>query len=233
MFRHLIFHLNSLADPLLLRAHYQLGLAKIMQQRYGQPQQFWVDIQTQIFADWDSYHADLNYSGEDGMADMREGRFRLTCALFRLAKIPEPPKQEITQLADDLIAQAPKCADALGQDSIDLLLMLHKQGYFLSIISYYPEQQVQAILCGADIEEKISYVIGANTFEQFDMNSRYFMSLVNHLRCQPPECIYIDNQDEVIEAAAQLGMKTLYVKYCSTSQFTASCPQFADNLSQK
>lgn len=206
-FKYIIFHLNILANPELLRSHYQNGLAEIMQQSYGQSQQFWLDIQTQVFADWDSYHADLNYSGDDGMADMREGRFRVTRALFRLAKLPEPSTQEMTQLAENLMTQAPKNGDALFHDSHDALNWLAEQNYSLTIVSYYPEKQVQAILCGAQIEHEISQFIGADTFEQFDMNKRYFEYLVNKLKSQPSECLYVDNQANVIESAAQSGMK--------------------------
>ena len=93
MLRHVIFHLNILVDPAFFRAHYQIDLADIMHSRYGKSQQFWIDIQERIFADWASYHADLNYNATDGVADMCESPYHVTRTLFRLAQISEPSKQ--------------------------------------------------------------------------------------------------------------------------------------------
>lgn len=212
MLKHVIFHLNVLADPALLCAHYQTGLADIMQRRYGKSRQFWINIQAQIFADWASYHADLNYSADEGMNDILEGRFRVTRALFRLAQIPEPPKQEITQVAEYLISQAPKYGDALFHDSHDLLSWLLDKNISIAIVSYYPEIQLRAILCGAQLEEKISYLIGSDSFEQFEMDNRYFEYLLNKLKSRASECLYVDNQTTVIEIATRLQMKTLQLE---------------------
>lgn len=211
-FKFVIFHLNILADPALFCAHYQCGLAEIMQQRYGQSQQFWMDIQAQIFDDWNSFHADLNYSGDDAMADMCEGRFRVTRALFRLAKYPEPSKQEITRLADDLISQAPVFGDALFPDSRDILNWLHERDHTIAIVSYYPEQQLRAILCGAQIDRKIAHAAGADSFEHYDMNRRYFEYLLNKLKCRPSECLYVDKDNSTLLSAAQCGLETLQVE---------------------
>lgn len=209
MLKHIIFHLNILADPILLRRHYQHGLAKIMQNRYGKTEQFWADIQEQIFADWASYHADLNYSSDDGMRDMREGRFRVTRALFRLAGIPEPSKQEITQLAEDLISEAPKYGDAFSHGTKDLLAWLNEKNLSITLISYYPEIQLRAILSGGQLDKYTGFAIGADTFEQYEMDRRYFEYLLNKLHAQAPECLYVDNQETMLTVAEKIGMKIL------------------------
>lgn len=212
MLRHLIFHLNILADPALLRAYYRLGLSNIMQARYGNSQQFWSDIQQVIFEDWESYHADLNYSGDEGVSDMREGQFRVTRALFRLAQIPEPPKEEITQLADDLIAQSPKYGDAFFPVSHDILTYLQKKSISTVILSYYPEKQIRAILSGAYIADKITLVIGADTFEHYEMDTAYFEYLLNKLQSLPHDCLYVDKQTQVLATAQGLSIKILPIQ---------------------
>ena len=55
-----------------------------------------------MVADWDSYYTDLDLSGSDGIADMWEGIFRTTRALFRLTGIPEPAHEELIALSREL-----------------------------------------------------------------------------------------------------------------------------------
>lgn len=210
MLKHVIFHLNILANPILLRRYYQHGLAKIMHTRYGKTEPFWANIQEQIFGDWASYHADLNYSGDESMRDMREGRFRVTRALFRLAAIPEPPKQEITQLAEDLISEAPKYGDAFWDGTKDLLAWLNEKNLSITLICYYPEIQLRAILSGGQLDKTTDFAIGADTFEQYEMDRHYFEYLLNKLNAQAPECLYVDNQRTNLGVGEKMGMKTLY-----------------------
>jgi FMN phosphatase YigB (HAD superfamily) len=44
------------------------------------------------------------------------------------------------------------------------------------------------------------------------MNRSYFEHLVNHLKAKPEDCIYVDEQAQVLEAAAKLGMKIFSVE---------------------
>ncbi|MEO8395909.1 MAG: hypothetical protein ABI700_23135, partial [Chloroflexota bacterium] len=81
---HVFFEVPGvLVDRAALRRGYRANLGRIMAERYEGSAVEWCAAYDCILADWDSYYADLNLSGDDGIADMREGQYRTTRALFR------------------------------------------------------------------------------------------------------------------------------------------------------
>jgi FMN phosphatase YigB (HAD superfamily) len=199
----LIFHLNSLVDSTKIRVHSQIGIAHFMSENYGSDGK-WFEAYSKIVNDWASYHSDLNFSGEDGMAHMREARFRIMRALFRLAGKPEPSQDMIHALADEALKI--KWPNLFGEFIHSALKNLGKQ-HKISLVSYFPQVQLEAIVEAENLQETIVSCIGADTFEQYEMNQRYFEMLLRHLKAKPEECIYIDKQKQVLEAASQMGLK--------------------------
>jgi hypothetical protein len=198
--KHLIFHLNILADPAMIRALIQEGTARMLGEIYGD-EQAWFSAYSKVLGDWNSYHADLNFSGEDGMADMREARFRIMRALFRIRGIAELSQDEIHALADKALRAID--GDVFFHDSHDLLNELGEK-YSISLVSYLPQAQVETMAKVA----KVHHCFGADTFEQYEMNQRYFEMLLIRLKAKPEDCIYIDKQAQVLETASKLGVKT-------------------------
>lgn len=203
---HLIFHLNILADPAMIRFHAQYGIAELLAETYGN-RPAWYRAYGQILADWDSYHADLNFSGEEGMGDMREARFRVMRALFRIVGIAEPSQEEIHALADKALTI--RWGDVFGHYGVRVLALAEQ--YEISLVSYFPQIQLEAI-AGSRRENQISHCFGADTFEQYEMNRHYFEMLLLSLKAKPEDCLYIDKQTQVLEAASQLGIKTFLVE---------------------
>jgi hypothetical protein len=202
----LIFHLNILANPAMIQTQMHIELSRMLAERFG-GERAWFDAYTQILTDWDSYHADLNFSGDDGMADMREARFRVIRAMFRIVGIAEPSQDQIHALADEAISTIPLKFDFFGHYSKPLILDLASQ-YHVTIVSYFPEVQLVAMTKNLNIQHRI----GADTFEQYEMNQRYFEMLLTRLNAKPEDCILIDRQAQVLEAASQRGMKTFSVE---------------------
>ncbi len=99
-----------------------------------------------VVADWDSYYADLNLSGDDGIADMWEGIFRTTRALFRLTGIPEPDKSELIALSRELPGLAAEGSDVLYPEVPEVLAELDDAGLLLGVISHAPTNQIRAVL---------------------------------------------------------------------------------------
>jgi FMN phosphatase YigB (HAD superfamily) len=207
---HLIFHLNVLADPASIRALTLRGMAQFLGKIYGNETK-WYDAFLKIFGDWNSYHADLNFSGEDGMADMREARFRIMRALFRLAGIAEPSQEEIHRLADESLTKAHREGDIFFHDSIGVIDILSEK-HSLTLVSYFPQAQLEAMVKASGVHHLIKHFIGADSFEQYEMNRRYFEMLLNHLKAKPEECLYIDKQSKVLEVASQVGLKIFAVE---------------------
>ncbi|MEL6310616.1 MAG: hypothetical protein AAFQ52_20940, partial [Chloroflexota bacterium] len=208
---HVIIYLNALLDAQRYRNNYAKGVARIMSARYGGEQADWLIIQHNIFADWASYHADLNYSGEDGMADIREGQFRVTRALFRLANIKEPSKAEITSLAQTLVREAPRTGnnfDMPAQQFLQTLTMLPAVN--ITVTAYFCEAQARAIL-DASGHTGIS-VIGADTFQHYEMDAHYFRYLHQHLQPKHGSCIYLDTRTDTLHHAQIAGFSTYQIK---------------------
>lgn len=201
--KHLIFHLNILADPAMIRAQMQIGTARMLGEIYGD-EEAWFSAYGKVLADWHSYHADLNFSGDDGMADMREARFRIMRALFRITGKPEPSQDEIHALADKALTGIQ--GDVFVHDSHDVLSH-YAENYFITLVSYLPQAQLETIAKVA----RVHHCIGADTFEQYEMNRRYFEMLLTHLKAKPEQCVYVDKQAQVLEAASQLNIKIFFV----------------------
>src|SRR5687767_2817663 len=124
--KHLIFHLNVYCIDGMISFYYRQNLSQMLSEIYGD-RSAWFSAYDKVLADWDSYHADLNFSGDDGMADMREARFRIMRALFRIVGKPEPNQDEIHRLADKSIEMSYLTGDIFYHESHDLLPPLPDQ----------------------------------------------------------------------------------------------------------
>ncbi|MEL6524866.1 MAG: hypothetical protein AAFQ07_04060 [Chloroflexota bacterium] len=209
---HVIIYLNALLDAQRYRNNYANGVARIMSARYGGEHADWLTIQQNIFADWASYHADLNYSGEDGMADMREGQFRVTRALFRLANICEPSKAEITSLAQTLVSEAPLADthfDIPAQYFLQTLTM--SPAVNITVTAYFCEAQARAILNTSGHTDIA--VIGADTFQHYEMDTHYFRCLHQHLKPNSLDNkrIYLDTRTDTLHHAQIAGFSTYQI----------------------
>lgn len=204
--RHVVIYLNTLLDTKRYRANFADGVARIMRERYGGKHASWLAVQQIIFADWASYHADLNYSGDDGMADIREGQFRVTRALFRLSNTPEPVKADITALAQTLISEAPCTGDSFTASAQHFLQVLStRSNVKMTVTSYFCTAQIRAIL-EASGHPHIA-VIGADTFEHYEMDAHYFRCLQQYLQpnTQASKRIYFDTRADTLKHAQSAG----------------------------
>jgi FMN phosphatase YigB (HAD superfamily) len=122
-------------------------------------------------------------------------------ALFRIRGIAELSQDEIHALADKALRAID--GDVFFHDSHDVLNDFAEK-YSITLVSYLPEAQLEAMARVAGIH----HCFGADTFEQYEMNPRYFEMLLIRLKARPEDCIYIDKQAQVLEAASKLGVKT-------------------------
>lgn len=204
---HLVIYLGALLNPQKYRASYSHGVARTMTGRYGGDFDDWVTIQQNIFTDWASYHADLNYSGQDGSADMREGEFRVTRALFRLGDIPEPDKKTIAALGHEIASQAPRTAPCFDDPAVRFLRQLAQAPRMhCTVTAYFKAAQTAAILASAYIAHQGFICVGPDTVSQYEMNAQYFQYLYKQSAHQNP--IYLDKHADVLALAATTGFRT-------------------------
>src|SRR5690348_13881004 len=119
---HIFFDLHgTLADGAKVHVFYSTRLGQILSPRYGGVPDAWAQANRTVLADWVSYFVDLDLEGDHGLADMWEGYFRTTRAMFRLVGVPEPPHDELVQLSRELPGLAVEGCDALYPEVRDVL----------------------------------------------------------------------------------------------------------------
>ena len=199
--------IGLLVDGSKIRQSFRENVAQVMSERYGKSRDVWKVADEQIVADWASYHADLNFSGEDGIDDIHEALFRVTRALFTIAKVPEPPKPEITALASELISTP--CKNVFLPDVLPALEKCRKNGYSIGTFSYLLEKQVRAIT--AEIPD-VEHIIGADTLNHYEHDLMFFRKLIAHLKTSPDKINVVTNSPQTLAVASQAGMTILPVR---------------------
>jgi FMN phosphatase YigB (HAD superfamily) len=226
---HIFFDLHGvLIDSKRMAQNYRRGLGQIMAVRYGQASEVWEEVHNRIAMDWDNYFADLNLSGDDAIRDLKEGWIRVTRALFRLAKVTEPDKDEIAALSQELPATAPACGDALYEDAHIAVKQLHSQGYQLGVVTHALAGQAQAALKGANVLDCfIAPIVGMDTVEQFDKDHMYFIKTAHRAKVEPAHCLVVDTNEAALAGAKSAGMQ-----FIRLSRDAAASDKVITNLKQ-
>jgi FMN phosphatase YigB (HAD superfamily) len=209
---HIFFDLHVLIDSKRMLQNHRRGVGQIMAQRYGKAPEIWETAHRQIAADWDSYFADLNLSGDDMLRDLKEGWLRVTRALFRLAQVTEPAKGEIVTLSMELPANAPAYGDALYEDARFAVNQLHEKGFRLGVVTHALVGQVQAALRGANMLDCFTApIVGADTVGQFDKDKIFFIKVGSLAQVAAAQCLIVDNSEQALIGAKAAGMVTVRV----------------------
>lgn len=194
-----------------MRRCYQHNMAQIMSARYGQSPAFWQAVDQKIVSDWASYHADLNFSGDEGIADMHEALFRVTRALFTIANMPEPPKPDITALSQDFISVP--CDDSIVLPDVRATLAkYHEVGHRLATFAHLLNRQLKAITAPLPM---IRQHIGADTLNHYEHDTQFFVKVAHYLKTSPENIAVITQRPATSDKASQSGFKTVLVRQSS------------------
>lgn len=203
MIRYGLIDLVHLTDGARLVEIYARGVQASLTREYGDAP--WARAYRQIAADWASYFADLDYGGEEGMADMREGYYRVARALFTLTRQPEPEQPQLTALARTLAQRAPTYGDAFtetGREHIETTRLT------LIALSYHWGDHARAIIAGAGLNARFQAVVGADTVERYTRDTRYFQLVCQHCTLEPAQCLLIEPDARIRQSAARIGIHT-------------------------
>jgi FMN phosphatase YigB (HAD superfamily) len=206
---HIFFELHGvLIDSKRMAQNYRRGLGQIMAARYGQSPEIWEKAHNSIVGDWDSYFADLNLSGDDAMRDLQEGWIRVTRALFRLAKVTEPDKDELALLSLELPTTA--CGDALYDDARSAVKQLYSKGYQLGVVTHALAGQALAALKGANMLDYFTApIVGMDTVEQFDKDRMFFIKTAHLAKVEAVQCLLVDTNEDALAGAKSAGMRVI------------------------
>lgn len=197
---------DILIDRERVRSGYRAHLGAFMAARYGGEPDAWLRAHDTVTADWDSYYADLDLGGDDGIDDLWEGMFRTTRALFRLTGIPEPPKPELTALARMLPSRIAALHDALIPSARAALMDCRTRRIRLGVITGSLTSYARGALTGAGVIDQFDApILGVDTIERFVKDRDFYERAARIAHVNPGDCLLIDVDPAAREAAASAG----------------------------
>jgi HAD superfamily hydrolase (TIGR01509 family) len=208
---HIFFDLHgTLIDGYRLHPCYSASLGKVMAERFGETPDVWREANRRVLADWDSYYADLNLSGDDGIEHMWEGLLRTTRGMFRLAGVREPDMRTLTALSREIPGLATRRCDALYPDCRAVIEQLAADGFVLGVTSHAITVQAQGLLAGAGIRQYFSGpIVGPDTAERFQKDGTFYRFAARKAGVRPEECLTIDDTAMCVSGAKRAGMYTV------------------------
>jgi FMN phosphatase YigB (HAD superfamily) len=210
---HIFFDLhNTLIDGDRLQPCWSAGCGEFMARRYGLTPAIWTEAHERIVADWNSYFADLDLDGDEGIAAMWEGLYRVTRALFRLVDVAEPPPEQIMALTREMPAYAPARCNAIYPDATPVARTLYTAGYVLGVTSHALSTQARATLQGGDL---LAYfngpLIGPDVAERFRKDAGFYDCATRRAAASPWRCLVIDDDPRAVNGARAAGMRALRI----------------------
>jgi len=177
-----------------------------MAERYGGSAAVWTEANLRVQADWDSYYADLDFDGEDGLTDVWEGELRVTRALFRLTGTPEPDLASMTVLSRELSYLAASRCNVFYPDSKPVIERLHQSGFVLGVATHVLSAKVRGMLTGGGL---LSYFSGPllcpDVTERFRKNRAFYLAA----RIPAEQCLVVDDSLDGIRGAKAAGMQAI------------------------
>lgn len=230
MISYIFFDLHgTLVNGGALHPCYSAALGQFMARRFGGTAADWAEANHRVLADWDSYYADLDLDGDDGIIDMWEGLFRTTRAMFRLMDVPEPPRRVLRALSRELPGIVTRNCDALFPDARPVIERLCAAGYMLGVTSHALEDQARGLLRGGDVLRYFAApIVGPDTVERFVKDEAFYAFAARRAGVDPAECLTVDDSLPSVEAAQVAGFQALYIARRPGTPLSARFPSVRD-----
>ncbi len=201
--------IGALVDSDALLPCYTDALARTLRARFGGDLARWHSAVRGVFADWDSYYADLNLSGDDGIADMWEGLYRVTRGYFRLADMPTPAQPALTALSRSLPGEAAAACAALLPGALDALKWLSRAGIRRGVTTYLTADHARGLLRGGAALTLIDApILTPETVERFERDQTYFEIAARRAGVDPDSCLLVSASMDALQTARAAGMRT-------------------------
>ena len=213
MTSHIFFDLHgTLIDGAALHPCYSAALGQYMAKRFGRTAGEWANANRRVLADWDSYYADLDLSGDNGIEDMWEGLLRTTRAMFRLLDVPMPERSTLRALSREIPGIVTRDCNALFPDARPVIERLCAAGYMLGVTSHALEDQSRGLLRGGDVLRYFAApVVGPDTVERFSKDEVFYAFAARRAGVDPADCLTIDDSLQSVEGARAAGFQALYI----------------------
>ncbi len=208
---HIFFDLHgTVIDGAALHPCYSLQLGRLLTRRFGGTPAAWIDANRRVLADWDSYYADLDLNGDDGMSHLWEGLLRTTRALFRLTDTPLPPPAVLRALAREIPGEVTRHCDAIYPDAREVIQQLCAAGYMLGITSHALTNQARGLLRGGGLQQYFAGpIIGPDEIDHFQKDETFYSLAARRAGVSPRQCLAIDDTADCLVGAKAAGMHTV------------------------
>jgi FMN phosphatase YigB (HAD superfamily) len=210
---HIFFDLHgTLIDGPALHPCYSAQLGRFMSQRFGRSPADWIEANQRILADWDSYYADLDLTGERGIEDMWEGMYRTTRGMFRIVGVSEPDRKTIRDLSRELPGLVTRYCNALFKDSRPVIERLCAVGFVLGVTSHAISGQARGVLRGGEVLRYFSGpILGPDVVGRFQKAAYFYDCAARMAEVAPQNCVAVDDTADCIAGAKSAGMRTVHI----------------------
>ncbi len=184
-----LIHGDVLIDRRALSEALPNAWAAVLAEQEGGPLEVWQSATAQVASDWDSYWEDLDLSGDDSLAQWREGRWRIVRAWFRLAGQAVPPTSRLSALLDELPRKVGRRLDAWRNGALEALHGLAAAGIAARIIEpFAPGSLVRGMLDTAKLTVPVA---GPDDLGQVGLEGLDCARLAARIGCDPARCRFV------------------------------------------
>lgn len=195
-----------------LPAQYRSALGEVMAARYGGDPAEWAEANRRVVADWDSYYADLDFGGDDSLAQMREGQARTLRALFRLTGRPYPSPDELDRLIDEHAFEVTRRCDALYPEARAALGAIRVLGLSLGVMTHSLGGHAEGLLAGAGLRAAFTGpIVTAEVRDGFAKDAGGYRLAARLAGVEPEACAAVDDDPGALRAAAAAGLRTVAI----------------------
>jgi phosphoglycolate phosphatase-like HAD superfamily hydrolase len=206
---HLFFRLHGvLTDPARMYPAYSLRCGEYLAARFGLTADRWAAAHRQTLADWDSYYADLDLEGDDGMDHFWEGLFRTTRALFRIAGAPEPDYAAMIDLGRALAGFGAQGCDTLYPGVNAVVIELAASGLTLGVASHALSALAEGLLIGAGVRECFAGpILGPDSVGTFRLDACFQHRAAQMAGVDRSQCAFIAHRDDLARLIERLPLR--------------------------
>lgn len=212
-FSHVFFDLNGvLVDTGRLQPQYEKALGRFLAARYGGAAADWSAAYRRVVADWDSYYADLDFSGEDSLDHLWEGQTRVLRALFRLTGHAYPDLAAMRQLVEAHHDAVCSQCDALYPDVRPALAALREAALTLGIVSNSVLGHVRGLLAGAGVADQVTGpLITPEGAGYVGVDAGYYRLALGQSRITLEQAVFVTADRRQLAGMRQMGARVVLV----------------------
>jgi hypothetical protein len=198
MSRAVLVHADALLDRATLRAALPAAWGGALAAGQGGSPDEWTSAYQRIQDDWDSYWADLDLSGDDSLAQWREGRWRVVRGLFRLTGRAAPLVEQMPRYLDVFPREVGHLCPAWRAGALEALGQFAEQSFTVALLAPYTASALLwGMLDAEDSQGGVQRVLGPDELEQVGLEGIAPAYLARLVGADPVKTVHITRPDDL------------------------------------